>query len=240
MLEGDGFCFVGSGSMRSLLAAHGSLTDWPTFAASWDDLGADSHLAETGRHRLRRHAVFHASGRGAIARQPHQPHFQSPDYNRLQGGIERWFEPILPAVANGACMQAALHLFRHVCSTLSPAVEVWHIEVHQFRIEPGKARTGEPTPEGIHRDGVDYVLAMLVGRRNLRHGTTTVHDMNGQPLGASTLREPLDALWVDDRRVMHGVTPVVVQRAAEPAHRDVLVITGRCLRTGTSQNGIPA
>ena len=51
-------------------------------------------MADGGRYRKRRFAVFAADGRRGIARKPHQPHYQSRDYNSLNGGIERWFAPI--------------------------------------------------------------------------------------------------------------------------------------------------
>jgi hypothetical protein len=41
------------------------------------------------------------------------------------------------------------------------------------------------------------------------------------------LTEPCDAAWVDDQRVMHGVTPVEPIDPAQPGFRDVLVVTFR-------------
>src|SRR5438128_2444142 len=80
------------------------------------------------------------------------------------------------------------------------------VEVHQFRIEARAAEHGQPTPEGVHRDGVDYVLVLLVDRVNIVSGTTTVHALDGRPLGSFTLASPLDTTLLDDARVAHGVT----------------------------------
>ena len=66
-------------------------------------------------------------------------------------------------------------------------------------------QAGQPTPEGLHRDGVDYVLVLLVRRVNIASGTTTVHDLSGGQLGSFTLTDPCDAALVDDARVMHGL-----------------------------------
>ena len=71
--------------------------DWRSFAASWNDLGEDQHMADGGRYRRRRYAVFDVA-KGTISRAPHQPHYQSTIYNRLNGGLERWFEPASPEV----------------------------------------------------------------------------------------------------------------------------------------------
>ena len=97
--------------------------------------------------------------------------------------------------------------------------------MRQFRIEAPLGGEGLPTPEGMHRDGVDFVLVLLVNRANIASGTTSIHAPDGRELGRFTLTFPLDAALVDDARVAHGVTPVKAIDAASPAYRDVLVVT---------------
>jgi hypothetical protein len=219
----DGFMFVHAAEMRALL---GPMADWQTFAASWNDLGLDTYMADGGRYRKRRFAAFGARPGEPVHRKPHQPHYQSRDYNPLNGGIERWFAPVLPEIAAGPTMTAILATCRGVFECLAPTRD-WHIEVHQFRIEARSGEHGRPTPEGMHRDGVDYVLVLLIGRRNIQSGVTSICGTGGRDLGSFTLTEPCDAAWVDDRRVMHGVTPVEAVDPAEPGFRDVLVVTFR-------------
>ncbi len=156
----------------------------------------------------------------------HQPHYQSRDYNPLNGGIARWFDPVLPEIADGAVMTAILTPAAR-CSSAWRRRRAWHIEVHQFRIEARSGEAGRPTPEGMHRDGVDYVLVLLVGRRNIQSGVTSIHDTDGRDLGSFTLAEPLDAALGgrpsgDARR-----DPGRADRSGEPGFRDVLVVTFR-------------
>ena len=221
----DGFTFVQAATMRGLLEQAGPLGDWAEFATSWYDLGPDTYMADGGRYRKRRHAVFAVTS-DTIKRQPPRPHYQSRDYNTLNGGIERWFEPVTEAVGSGASMTAILDFCRGLFTRLSPARE-WHVEVHQFRIEAKAGVEGRPTPEGMHRDGVDYVLVLLINRTNIASGMTSVHDLTGKALGHFTLTTPLDAALVDDARVMHGVTPVEPLNPEQPGYRDVLVVTFR-------------
>lgn len=221
-LRQDGFAFAAAGTMRDLLDAP-TLPDWPDFTASWNDLAPDAYLASTGRHRRRRHAVFSADAHG-VRREAHQPHYQSKTYNTLQGDIERWFEPI---TADGPSLRRILGFCHDCFGALAPQVARWHVEVHQFRIEARAGEAGEPTPEGVHRDGVDYVLVLLVDRANIESGTTTIHTGDGRLLGSFTLTHPFDAALVDDARVFHGVTAVTPLDPAQPAHRDVLVVTYR-------------
>lgn len=222
----DGYAFVHAVEMRDLLTRAGSLSDWQAFASSWNDLELDHYMADGGRYRRRRHAVYAATAGGAIVRAPHQPHYQSRDYNALNGGIARWFEPVDSAIGGGATMNAIMAFSRTLFESLAKPRE-WQVEVHQFRIEARPDEKGNPTPEGVHRDGVDYVLVLLVDRQNIASGTTTVHALNGDELGAFTLTVPLDAALLDDSRVAHGVTSIEPVDMARPAYRDVLVVTWR-------------
>jgi hypothetical protein len=224
-LRTDGYRFVRAADMRALLEQAGPLTDWDVFAASWNDLGPDTYMADGGRYRKRRHAVFAVTA-GEIVRQPAQPHYQSRDYNTLNGGIERWFEPVTEQTASGATLTTVLTFCRGLFGQVGPA-HTWHVEMHQFRIEARSGHEGRPTPEGMHRDGVDYVLVLLVNRTNIISGVTSVHDLAGRELGEFTLTQPFDAALVDDARVMHGVTPVEPLDPSVPGYRDVLVVTFR-------------
>ena len=224
-LTQEGYVFVHADAMRRALDPFGSLDDWQTFAGSWNDLEFDEHMADGGRYRRRRHAVFAAVLDGGVTREPHQPHYQGLDYNPLNGGVARWFAPVSPAVGEGRSLQTILTFCHALFGRLAPAATRWKIEVHQFRIEARPGAEGLPTPEGMHRDGVDYVLVLLVNRSNIVSGTTAIHAADGRELGRFTLTQPLDAAFVDDSRVSHGVTPVQALDASAPAFRDVLVVT---------------
>src|SRR6185437_6520040 len=121
-----GYAFVEASDMRAALGRFGTLADWPAFARSWNDLLTDTYMADGGRYRRRRFGVWTAAKQGMIERGAHQPHYQGLDYCRALFG------------------------------RLAPETERWHIEVHQFRIEARRGEDGKPTPEGMHRDGVDY------------------------------------------------------------------------------------
>jgi hypothetical protein len=221
----EGFVFVHADAMRRAVAPFGTLDDWQTFADSWNHLDVDAYMADGGRYRRRRHAVYLAGATGVIERAPARPHFQGLDYNPLNGGVARWFTPIATEVGQGQSLTAILAFSRDLFHGLAPATRRWAIEVHQFRIEARPGVEGRPTPEGMHRDGVDYVLVLLVNRRNIASGTTAILGPTGSELGRFTLTEPLDAALVDDARVSHGVTPVRALDPSAPAYRDVLVVT---------------
>ncbi|WP_284945687.1 2OG-Fe dioxygenase family protein [Acidisoma cladoniae] len=224
----DGFAQLRSALTRQVLDEAG-LTAWPRFAESWNDLGLDQFMADGGRYRRRRFAAFAVSNQG-IRRKPHQPHYQSRDYNALNGGIARWFDPVSEGIGAHPTTRAILRLCDSLFTGLTPVdlrPEAWHVEMHQFRIEAQPDQVGQPTPEGLHRDGVDWVLVLLVRRENVASGETTITDLRRQPLSSFTLADPLDAALVDDSRVYHGVTAIHPLDPSRPSFRDVLVITFR-------------
>jgi hypothetical protein len=230
-LRDVGFCRLPPARMDALLGAE-ALAGWDAFADSWNGLGLDRFMADGGRYRRRRFAAFSVAARepepASVVRKPHQPHYQSRDYNDLNGGVQRWFAPILDAVADHPVTQGLLReglaLFQPL--TADPPA-AWHVELHQFRIEAGEGQAGLPTPEGAHRDGVDWVIVMLVNRHNVASGVTDIFAPNGDRLGAFTLEQPRDAVFLDDHRVLHGVTAIHPLQPGAPAHRDVLVATFR-------------
>ena len=132
----------------------------------------------------------------------------------------------MPDIGDSAAFRSILRFCHRLFDSLTPQPS-WHVEAHQFRIEAQPGQLGQPTPEGMHQDGVDWVLVLMVGRRNIASGVTSIHALDRELVGSFTLEQPMDAALVNDHRVFHGVTPVQPLDPAQPAHRDVLVVTFR-------------
>ena len=117
----------------------------------------------------------------------------------------------------------------------SPKPEPWFVEAHQFRIDTTDG-IGRPTPEGAHRDGVDFVAVFMVERANIKGGETRVFDASGTTGERFTLMQPWSLLLLDDAKVIHESTPIQPLDTAQGAgaHRDTLVVT---LRRGGFQGG---
>jgi hypothetical protein len=221
----QGFAVVPGEALAASLGPGGTPAALEAFAASWERLETDAFMADGGRYRRRRHANFSARwGVPGHLRGPHRPHFQATVHNTLNGGRDRWFAPVEDAVAAGATLTALLDAGRGLADGLFPGQD-WFVETHQFRIEATAGTPGYPTPEGVHHDGVDFVLIGMVARTNLAGGETLVTDEAGSELARFTLRDRLDTAFLDDKRVLHGVTPVQPEDPALPSCRDVLVVT---------------
>lgn len=118
-----------------------------------------------------------------------------------------------------------VQLLARAAKGLEEEVDEWNVKVHPFRVRCAADTDGHPTPEGMHRDGVTLVSSLLVGRRNATGGESLVRDSDGRTLLSTTLAEPGTLMLGDDRRTLHGVSPIRPIDGSGSAQRDVLVVT---------------
>ncbi|HUL19001.1 MAG TPA: 2OG-Fe dioxygenase family protein [Steroidobacteraceae bacterium] len=190
---------------------------------SWERLPRDAYLRDGGAYRARRHSCFVQVLGATLTLVPHRAHWQPTAYNALHGGLTRWFEPIAPAVHTQPGWLKLLGSLGEVFAAVHP-VPRWFIEAHQFRIDTVSG-IGRPTPEGAHRDGVDFVAVILVGRRHVIGGETRVFEATGSKGVRFSLSEPWSMLLMDDARVIHETT--ALQPQGPGGVRDTLVLTYR-------------
>ena len=215
-----GYAALSPGSTAELCGLQAGAFD--ALVPYWDDLQPDRYLKDGGSYRKRRHSCFVVGG-DDLVQVPHRAHWQSLEYNALHGGMLRWFEPVEPAVVASATWQKLLTGLAGACSAVK-GDQPWYVEAHQFRIDTADG-IGRPTPEGAHRDGVDFVAVMLVERNGVSGGETRVFDANGPDGQRFTLTQPWTLMLLDDMRVIHESTPI--QPLQDYGYRDTLVLTYR-------------
>jgi hypothetical protein len=204
------------------LLAGCSLPDLATLVPSWDRLELDDYLKDGGRYRRRRHSCFIDDG-ASLVQTPHRAHWQPVEYNALHGGMHRLFAPMEPATVANPAWERLLRALGAACSAVTPA-QPWFVEAHQFRIDTADG-IGRPTPEGAHRDGVNFVAVIMIGRHGIKGGETRVFDADGPAGQRFTMTEPWTLLLLDDAAVIHESTPI--QPLGEHGYRDTLVLTWR-------------
>lgn len=225
-LSKAGYVVLAPPQLRSQLGASAAALE--LLRESWSRLPKDNYLRDGGSYRFRRHSCFvYEVATATLAMAPHRAHWQPLDYNALHGGMERWFEPLEPAIA---ASPAWIQLLKTLGALFAEIRKVprWYVEAHQFRIDTAEG-IGRPTPEGAHRDGVDYVAVILVNRGEVRGGETRVFEAHGTAGVRFTMTEPWTALLLDDERVIHETTPIqpLTTAAADCGVRDTLVLTFR-------------
>lgn len=215
-----GYGVIKPSDTAALLACTVSTLDGLT--ADWDNLPADNYLKDGGRYRQRRHSSF-VVDQANVTQVPHRAHYQPLSYNALHGGMLRMFEPMNPNTVAQPVWSELLCAIARVCSAIR-GEQPWYVEAHQFRIDT-RDGIGRPTPEGAHRDGVDFVVIVLVSRVDVSGGESRIFEADGPHGQRFTLSEPWTLLILDDQRVIHESTPI--QPTAVGGHRDTLVLTFR-------------
>ena len=219
-LLNDGYAVVSAQTVAEF--SHVALSSLQDLQQFWSNLPRDPYLKDGGRYRFRRHASYQIKG-DHLSLVPHRAHWQSLDYNALHGGIERWFEPIESELLSNPAWQSVLLGLAHILNGLKP-VNTWFVEAHQFRIDTTDG-IGRPTPEGAHRDGVDFVAVFLLDRSGIKGGETRIFDASGSAGLRFTLTQPWSLLLMNDQRMIHESTPI--QPLEKHGYRDTLVLTYR-------------
>ncbi|MBI5255639.1 MAG: 2OG-Fe dioxygenase family protein [Burkholderiales bacterium] len=229
-LAASGYAVLDAASLARLAGVPASAFE--AWRSCWNDLPADGYLRDGGRYRRRRHACFTVDPgtqepTARVRPVPGRAHWQPVAYNALHGGIERWFEPMHGAMVDDPAWARLLTALAERAARLRAAPEArWYVEAHPFRIDTTDG-IGRPTPEGAHRDGVDLVVVILVGRQGVKGGETRVFDARGPQGMRFTLSEPWSALLLDDEHVIHESTPIQPVVPEAGGHRDTLVLTFR-------------
>lgn len=221
-LRGQGYALLRPRDVAALAGV--SLAELDALIPSWDTLELDNYLKDGGRYRRRRHSCFVQDG-ARLTQTAHRAHWQPLEYNALHGGMQRLFAPMLEATVARPAWQALVGSIGRLCSAARGAeVAPWYVEAHQFRIDTTDG-IGRPTPEGAHRDGVDFVAVILIARSGIKGGETRIFEADGPNGKRFTMTEPWTMLLLDDATVIHESTPV--QPLAAHGHRDTLVLTWR-------------
>ncbi|MEO7496655.1 MAG: 2OG-Fe dioxygenase family protein [Massilia sp.] len=219
-LRSHGYAVLAPSDVAALAGV--SLAELNALAPSWHALAPDNYLKDGGRYRHRRHACFVDDG-ATLTLAPHRAHWQPVEYNALHGGMRRLFEPIAEATLAAPAFASLVRALGAVCSSVKPA-HPWFVEAHQFRIDTADG-IGRPTPEGAHRDGVDFVAVLLVARHAIKGGETRIFEASGTDGKRFTMSEPWSLLLLDDAAVIHESTPI--QPEGDGGYRDTLVLTWR-------------
>ncbi|KZM73876.1 2OG-Fe dioxygenase family protein [Nocardia terpenica] len=197
--------------------------DWARFAKNWEDLRLDTFMADGGTYRYRRYGQFELDpDTGELTALPHEPYRQERYFNRLNGGVDRVYEPLTDTFATDPLLRALLIRLGQVFTAVDETRR-WLIKLHPVRIVAGE-QIGKPAPEGRHRDGVTFVGSLLVDRLNITGGESSTYDEDARRLRTVTLSNPGELLLNDDQRTYHAVTPIEAIDKGKPAHRDVLVL----------------
>lgn len=225
-LKRDCYCFVRLDKIDSNVSDTISMGG-PQFINSWNNLHIDKYMGDKGKYRYRRYNVINWTKDDRLEYLPPEPHFQRKTYNTLNGDVCRYYSPFEENVLKGVLLKEIIGFSSSIFSQLRGVKKGWRVECHQFRIIPSEDEAGLPTPEGKHRDGVDFGLVLLVNRLNVSGGETSIYDKKDQKLTSHIMEKNWEAVFFDDLMTMHEVTPIYKISPHRESYRDTLVLTFR-------------
>ncbi|MDB5818186.1 MAG: hypothetical protein JWQ11_1826 [Rhizobacter sp.] len=198
---------------------------WSDLVDSWNRLETDHYMKHGDRYRQRRFCKFRVDPSTMSFQELDDYVFhQTTEINSYAGGMRREFSPVEPSIRQNTVLREIVEscLEAILLSADCPRA-TWKVFVHQFRIQCSHRVTGQPTPEGLHRDGHDYISMHLMNRVGVEGGVSSICDEQRRSLMSVTLENRMDSFLVNDRALLHGVSQITPS-TAEPGYRDMLVI----------------
>lgn len=183
---------------------------------SFNRLVADPYIGNGNRHRrFSQYKMSFSGEEWKFHLLPHRPYMTFPKYNKVAGGIKRYYEPLevdfTPFIAAGAK------------SIPLDTSDEWQINVHQYRVITNSEVVGVTVPEGPHQDGHDYVMIAVIRRNRVTGGEMSLLPVGGE--GEAFFKTTVldgQAALLDDRRMFHYVSEI--EPVEEDGHRDIFVV----------------
>lgn len=183
---------------------------WEAIQAEYPLLPADEYLPNNQRYRFRRYSSFNFDPQtGALTLLPHQDYYQDVSINAVTGGMVRKFAPLTEETASNPF----LHELIRFNFGQFPVAEYmmngpWQVDAHQVRVVARPNVEGHPTPEGIHKDGAEFVTVHIAELENIEGGDVSIFDDEKNPLVSFRLDHVLDSYLFHDRMLWHAASPV--------------------------------
>ncbi len=180
-------------------------------------------------NRLPRGTAWGVLVNGQITWQDRTSYRLSAELNPEEGGRTRIFTPIDRAFLEHPSTIAMFHHIFHQWNFPESSYEVpYQVQLSGIRYRATLAEPAMPSPVIPHQDAVDGVIVLMHKTPNLVGGLSRIYDLDGTPQWQVDL-EPGDALFVRDEKVLHQVTPVLLEPGArwvpgEDGYRDVLLV----------------
>ena len=197
------------------------------FSHEWDHLKLDPYMADRGRYRFRRYGLFNLSAiTGRLNYIPDASFYQDININPLNGGKPRKFASLTKdSVKNPFLQELMLFDLAQFTSTTSVKVD-WLIGVHQIRIIAMPGVSGNPTPEGVHRDDETYTAQHLIKRHNIDGGVSYFYGSESEPERYPSVLKQLKYFdsYYFDHTLWHNVSPIILNMHGSEGYRDILLI----------------
>lgn len=185
---------------------------------SFSTLGPDIYLGNGNRtRRFAQYRMKFDDGHWKFERLPHRPYMTFSKYNKIAGGVERHYEPLMIDITQQINTCAQSIPLNTVCE--------WQINVHQYRVIVRPDIAGITVPEGPHQDGHEFIGILVFNRHNIKGAEMSLLPLGGssEPFYNYTVMEG-EAALLNDRIMFHDVTEIEPLDEGGNGHRDIVVI----------------
>lgn len=198
--------------------------DWLSLSIDYADLPVDEYLPNNGKYRFRRYGRYYfAPDTDDLLRLPHEDYFQDTDINKVTGGIVRKFAPLLDTTFDNEFLKELIRFdFRHLPVAEETKTDAWDVHVHLIRVTANTGIDGHPTPEGIHKDGAEFVTVHLAELVNADGGEASIYDNDKNFLTTFRLNQIMDFYVFNDDMLWHEANPITPKDEKHQAIRSIL------------------
>lgn len=171
------------------------------------------------RLRSRRYSCYRLTD-GALQKLSKKEFMQSKDINKFVGDVERSYEQIEDGLAAHPGFVSMFSEFARMTGLSASSI----IEAHQIRWH-AKRFVKIPAPEGIHRDGFDFIAIFMVDTFNLDGGDVMIYkSLDEAPVFRKKL-ENGEFVVLNDKALYHYAAPLIPRPNDEDGHWDLVVLT---------------
>jgi len=223
-LDSHGHSFVPAANFTVVNATQ---TDIDELATEWNNLEADDYLKGNARFRERRFGRFgYLPHHRQLKQLHHRAYYQAPNTNQYAGGVHRVVAPLRERFATSPVLADLIKKdFDCFPTSQFDPRDWWYVACHLFRIIGRVDELGEPTPEGVHRDDINFGAMHLMNRENAIGGVSRIHEQDHTVKAEICLQDRMDTLYWADNAVLHSVTPIVPANEKQGhAFRDILIL----------------
>lgn len=186
--------------------------------SSFADLGLDTYIPIKNRfRRFAQYRMTYDENSWQFEQLPHRPYVTFSKFNSVAGGIKREYQPLL--------IDLAAHI-RIAAETIPlHRGDQWQINVHQYRIFVDSERQGVIVPEGVHRDGHEYVFIGVYGRTNVSGAEMSfrLNEDKNTSFFTTTLQVDQGVVF-SDRDMWHYVSEIELIDPSCVGYRDTVVV----------------
>mmetsp|Transcript_97482 Transcript_97482/g.179134 ORF Transcript_97482/g.179134 Transcript_97482/m.179134 type:complete len:463 (+) Transcript_97482:111-1499(+) len=151
-----------------------------------------------------------------------EPLFQPKEFNPTHGDLVRNYESCEQSFLDRPDTLAFIKDFAAFWKVDSNDVILFQMQ----RVRADVDAAGEPTVEGIHRDGIQALSVTCVNRVNVVGGESVIYeDLAGERQVLRTMLQPGNSLYMQDMFLYHYVSPIRSADGVNPGYRDIIIMT---------------